>query len=162
MRLRRTTALIASVAAAAGAGGLITTFGSASSHREAPLSALDPTADDTDVYAFTADDAPNTLTVVSDWIPFEDPAGGPNFYRFDDKAKYYVNVDNTGDGKPELVCSTGGQFGYAEIPKDDPTKPWTFQPRPVVIGSEQDGKTVIRSGLKTGATVVSRQGVLLQ
>jgi len=98
MRLRRTTALLASVAAAAGAGGLIASLGSASSHREAPLSALDPTADDTDVYAFTANDAPGSLTVVANWIPFEDPAGGPNFYRFDDRASYYINIDNTGDG----------------------------------------------------------------
>src|SRR3954466_14086652 len=72
--------------------------GVGSSHREAPLSSLDPTGDDTDVYAFTANDAPNDLTVVANWIPFEDPAGGPNFYRFDDRASYYINVDNTGDG----------------------------------------------------------------
>src|ERR671930_1616372 len=77
-----------------------------SSHREAALSSIDPTADDTDVYAFTAKDDPSTadrdeekdLTVVANWIPFEDPAGGPNFYRFDDRASYYINVDNTGDG----------------------------------------------------------------
>jgi hypothetical protein len=98
MRLRRTTALVASVAAAAGAGGIVTALSTGSSHREAPLTALDPTGDDTDVYAFTADDAPNDLTVVANWIPFEDPAGGPNFYRFDDRASYYINVDNTGDG----------------------------------------------------------------
>jgi hypothetical protein len=98
MRLRRTTALVASVAAAAGAGGLISTMSDGSSHREAPLSALDPTGDDTDTYAFTAADAPGALTVVGDWIPFEDPAGGPNFYRFDDRASYYINIDNTGDG----------------------------------------------------------------
>jgi uncharacterized protein DUF4331 len=73
-----------------------------SSHREAPNTALDPTADDTDVYAFTANDAPGKLTVVSNWIPFEDPAGGPNFYRFDDRAHYYINVDNTGDGKYDI------------------------------------------------------------
>ncbi|HEY1594579.1 MAG TPA: DUF4331 domain-containing protein [Thermoleophilaceae bacterium] len=69
-----------------------------SSHREAPLTALDPTADNTDVYAFTAPDATNALTVVANWIPFEDPAGGPNFYRFDDRAHYWINIDNTGDG----------------------------------------------------------------
>src|SRR3954463_8753277 len=72
--------------------------GVGSSHREAPLTSLDPTGDDTDVYAFTAKDAPGALTVVANWIPFEDPAGGPNFYRFDDRAHYYINVDNTGDG----------------------------------------------------------------
>ena len=58
-----------------------------SSHREAPLTSIDPTADDTDVYAYTAKDAPGSLTVVANWVPFEDPAGGPNFYRFDDNAR---------------------------------------------------------------------------
>jgi Domain of unknown function (DUF4331) len=81
---------------AAAAIAVSLSFGS--SHREAPLSALDPTADDTDLYAFVAPDATDKLTVVSDWIPFEDPAGGPNFYRFDDRAHYYINIDNTGDG----------------------------------------------------------------
>jgi len=73
-----------------------------SSHREAPLTSIDPTADDTDVYAFTAKDAPDDLTVVANWVPFEDPAGGPNFYKFDQKARYYINVDNTGDGKYDV------------------------------------------------------------
>jgi hypothetical protein len=73
-----------------------------SSHREAPLTAIDPTADDTDVYAYTAKDAPDALTVVANWVPFEDPAGGPNFYRFDERARYYINVDNTGDGKYDV------------------------------------------------------------
>jgi hypothetical protein len=84
-------------------------LGIGSSHREAPLTALDPTADDTDVYAFTAKDDPSTqrneekdLTVVANWIPFEDPAGGPNFYRFDDRADYYINVDNNGDGRYDV------------------------------------------------------------
>src|SRR5882757_7937744 len=98
MDLMRKIALIAALIAAAIAVPL--SFGS--SHREAPLTSIDPTGDDTDLYAFTAPDAPGALTVVSNWIPFEDPAGGPNFYRFDDKAKYYVNVDNTGDGKPDV------------------------------------------------------------
>jgi len=73
-----------------------------SSHREAPNTATDPTADDTDVYAFTANDAPGSLTIVSNWIPLEDPAGGPNFFNFDPKAHYYMNVDNTGDGRYDI------------------------------------------------------------
>jgi uncharacterized protein DUF4331 len=73
-----------------------------SSHREAPLTALDPSGDNTDLYAFTAKDAPGSLTIAANWIPFEDPAGGPNFYRFDDNARYYTNIDNTGDGKPDV------------------------------------------------------------
>src|SRR3954447_7526142 len=75
---------------------------SASSRREAPLTAQDPTADDTDFYVFKAQDAPNAVTFVANWLPFEDPAGGPNFYSFDDKAHYYVNVDNTGDGVQDV------------------------------------------------------------
>lgn len=88
--------------AAVAAGAIVVAPGSGSSHREAPLSSLDPTADDTDVYAFTAPDAQDALTVVANWIPFEDPAGGPNFYRFDDRASYYINVDNTGDGRYDV------------------------------------------------------------
>src|SRR5213596_2719654 len=90
--------LVAALLAALAAGVFAVVPGSGSSHREAPLTSLDPTGDDTDVYAFTAKDAPGALTVVANWIPFEDPAGGPNFYRFDDRAHYYINVDNTGDG----------------------------------------------------------------
>src|SRR3954452_15788617 len=96
--MRRLAILAAVVVAAA----IAVPLGFGSSHREAPNTSMDPTADDTDVYAFTANDAPGALTVVANWIPFEDPAGGPNFYRFDDRAHYYVNVDNTGDGKPDI------------------------------------------------------------
>src|SRR3954453_17868079 len=93
-KLGITAALVAAAALPTGALG--------SSHREAPLTAIDPTADNPDVYAFPAKDAPGTLTIASNWIPFEDPAGGPNFYRFDDNARYYTNIDNTGDGKPDV------------------------------------------------------------
>ena len=99
---RKLPALLAALVAAIGAGALAVTLSSGSSHREAPLSSIDPTADDTDVYAFKAADAPNALTIVANWIPFEDPAGGPNFYRFDDRASYYLNVDNSGDGRPDV------------------------------------------------------------
>jgi hypothetical protein len=73
-----------------------------SSHREAPLTSIDPTADDTDVYAFTAPEAQHSLTAVANWVPFEDPAGGPNFYKFDPKARYYINIDNNGDGRYDV------------------------------------------------------------
>jgi hypothetical protein len=98
-----------SLVAALAAIAIAVPLGIGSSHREAPLTSIDPTADDTDVYAFTAKDDPSTeqneekyLTVVANWIPFEDPAGGPNFYRFDDKAHYYLNLDNNGDGRPDI------------------------------------------------------------
>lgn len=93
--------LLALLAAlAAGAIAIPMSFGS--SHREAPGTSIDPTADDTDLYAFVAKDATDKVTVVANWIPFEDPAGGPNFYRFDDRARYYINIDNTGDGRYDV------------------------------------------------------------
>src|SRR3954471_432543 len=90
--------LVAALLAALAAGVLAVVPGMTSSHREAPLTSIDPTGDDTDLYAFTAPDKQGSLTIVGNWIPFEDPSGGPNFYRFDDRAEYYLNVDNTGDG----------------------------------------------------------------
>src|SRR5437016_5486305 len=88
--------------AALAGGAIAVSLSFGSSHREAPGTMLDPSADDTDVYAFVANDAPNSLTLVGNWIPFEDPAGGPNFYRFDDRATYYLNIDNTGDGRYDI------------------------------------------------------------
>jgi len=74
-----------------------------SSHREAPRILADPTADNTDLYAFTAPDAPGSLTVVANWIPLEDPAGGPYFGKLDPRARYYVKIDNTGDGYEDVA-----------------------------------------------------------
>ena len=74
-----------------------------SSHREAPSILKDPTADNTDVWAYTASDAPGSLTVVANWIPLADPAGGPNFYPLDENARYYVKIDNTGDGYEDVA-----------------------------------------------------------
>jgi hypothetical protein len=89
-------------AAAVAAAAIAVPLGFGSSHREAPNIALDPSADNTDVYAFTAKDKPGALTIASDWIPGQVPANGPNFFRFDDRARYYVNLDNTGDGVADI------------------------------------------------------------
>src|SRR3982074_3930461 len=88
--------------AALAAGAIAVSLSFGSSHREAPGTMLDPSADDTDVRAFVVNYAPNTLAPAGNWIPFEDPAGGPNFARFDDRASYYLNVDNTGDGRYDI------------------------------------------------------------
>ncbi len=77
--------------------------GNASSHREAPLIAEDPTADTTDLYAFRSPDAPSYLTVIANWIPAEDPAAGPNWYRFSERARYSIKLDRNGDAKPDLT-----------------------------------------------------------
>jgi len=75
----------------------------ASSHREAPLISSDPQVDHTDVYAFVSPDNPDTVTLIASFIPFEDPAGGPNFYRFGDSAIYNINIDNNGDGVEDIT-----------------------------------------------------------
>ena len=77
--------------------------GSASSHREAPLIAADPQVDNTDLYAYVSPDAPDTVTLISTWIPFEEPAGGPNFYAFGEGVRYDINVDNNHDAKPDVI-----------------------------------------------------------
>jgi hypothetical protein len=75
----------------------------ASSHREAPLIAADPLADNTDVYAFVSPDASGTVTLIANWIPLEAPAGGPNFYKFGDDVLYRINIDNDGDASDDIV-----------------------------------------------------------
>jgi Domain of unknown function (DUF4331) len=93
-------ALAALAAALVGAGP---ESGTASSHREAPLIAEDPSADNTDLYAFRSPDKPNTVTIIANWIPGEDPAAGPNYYTFSPSAKYKLNIDRNGDARPDLV-----------------------------------------------------------
>jgi len=77
--------------------------GVASSHREAPLISDDPTADNTDLYAFRSPDKPDTVTIISNWIPGEDPAAGPNYYTFSPSARYYIYIDKDGDAKPDTT-----------------------------------------------------------
>jgi hypothetical protein len=92
----------------------------ASSHREAPLISLDPTADNTDVYAFVSPDRPNSVTVLANFIPDQNPAGGPNFFKFDDSVLYQIRFDNNGDGRLDLaiqyrfrtVVGNGDSFLY--------------------------------------------------
>jgi hypothetical protein len=75
----------------------------ASSHREAPLISQDPSADNTDLYAFVSPDNPDTVTIVANYVPLEQPAGGPNFASFGDDVRYELKVDNTGDGVEDVT-----------------------------------------------------------
>ena len=74
-----------------------------SSHREAPEISKDPVADSTDLYAFVSPDKPGTVTLIANYIPLEDPAGGPNFFEFGDDVLYRINIDNDGDGRPDVL-----------------------------------------------------------
>ena len=75
----------------------------ASSHREAPLIASDPLADNTDVYVFVDPNDPNLVTFITNFIPLQFPSAGPNFHRFDDNVLYEVMVDNDGDAVEDIT-----------------------------------------------------------
>ncbi len=99
----RALAAAASLAVVAGLFALAPLTGVASSHREAPLVSADPQIDTTDVWAFVSEDRPDTVTLIASWIPFEEPAGGPNFYAWGDGVRYDLNIDNDHDAKPDLT-----------------------------------------------------------
>lgn len=102
---RRSVALMATGGLLAGVGlaGLGPVGAQASSHREAPLIAGAPQYDTTDVYAFRSPERPDSVTLIANWLPFSEPAGGPNFYAFATDARYNIKVDNNGDSKPDIT-----------------------------------------------------------
>lgn len=75
----------------------------AASHREAPLIALDPAADNTDTYAFRSWQDPSKVVFIMNVIPGQDPADGPNYFNFDDEVLYSFNIDNNQDGRAEDI-----------------------------------------------------------
>ena len=86
-----------------------------SSHKEAPAIAKDPAADSADLYAFVSPDAPDTVTIIANYVPLQDPDGGPNFFEFGaktvvgtaapvgDDVLYQIHIDNTGTGIPSIT-----------------------------------------------------------
>ena len=113
-----------------------------SSHREAPEISKDPVADSTDLYAFMSPDVQGTgtVTLIANYIPLEAPDGGPNFYEFADDVLYTINIDNTGDGFPDIayrfrfttVNNIPGSFLYndgpiASLTPPSPTSNWNRQ-----------------------------------
>jgi hypothetical protein len=80
-------------------------FATASSHREAPLISNDPLADNTDVYAFKSPDDPNSITIICNWMPFELPEGGPNYYTFGENIRYEIHIKNS-------AATTGDDITY--------------------------------------------------
>ena len=66
----------------------------ASSHREAPLIANDPLADNVDVYAFRSPDQPDMVTLIATYVPMQLPHGGPNYYSFGENIRYEIHIDN--------------------------------------------------------------------
>ena len=100
---RRLLSVAALGVSAACVASLAPIQGNASSHREAPLIASTPSLDNTDLYAFVSPDAPDTVTMVANWQPFEEPNGGPNFYPFAERTAHDINIDNNGDAKADIT-----------------------------------------------------------
>ena len=98
--MKRLACIIAGIAlcsAAAWSSGAL-----AASHREAPLIAQDPTADNTDFYMFRSWTNPGNVVFILNAIPLQDPGGGPNYYNFGDDVLYRINVDTNADGEEDL------------------------------------------------------------
>ncbi|MCB0551341.1 MAG: DUF4331 domain-containing protein, partial [Phaeodactylibacter sp.] len=89
----------------------------ASSHREAPLIANDPLADNTDVYAFRSPDDPNTITIIANYIPTELPHGGPNYYSFGENIRYEIHIDNDASIPGDEIIY---RFTFTQV-NEDPT-----------------------------------------
>lgn len=90
----------------------------ASSHREAPLIANDPLADNTDLYAFRSPDDPNTVTIIANYIPGEFAFGGPNYYTFGENIRYEIHIDNdAGTPGDEIVY----RFTFTRVNQDPST-----------------------------------------
>ena len=100
--MKRSLALLLPLAGALALAALLPQV-KASSHREAPLISQDPTADNTDVYAFVSPADPSKVTLIANFIPFESPAGGPNFFKFDDSVLYEILIDNNGDAVEDVT-----------------------------------------------------------
>ncbi len=112
----------------------------ASSHREAPLISQDPTADNTDLYAFVSPDKPSTATIIANWIPGEDPAAGPNYYTFSPTARYDIYADKNGDGKPDITW---------HVPVQGPAEPVLPRQHAAELhGDEDRRREVVRRRLR--------------
>jgi hypothetical protein len=115
--------LIAALAAAVTGGG--PGDGIASSHREAPVIAEDPSADLTDVYAFRSPDKPDTVTIIANVIPGEDPAAGPNWYTFSPTARYNLKIDTDGDVQPNVIYRFQFRTKTGQLFLGDTAQPFT-------------------------------------
>src|ERR1700694_3173098 len=110
----------------------------ASSHREAPEIAMMPAVDATDLYMFRSYESGRSayVTVIADYIPFQDPQGGPNFYMFDPNAAYQIHFDTNGGSKPEVSFT----FRFKNTPKNTA----------LTIGTKQVKIPLIQSGPISG------------
>jgi len=144
-------ALVTAIIAAMGSASFV----SASSHREAPMIGGDPKADATDLYAFKSLTDENKVVFVANYIPFQEPAGGPNFYSFDDNARYEIHIDSDGDAKEDMTYrfefdssyENGDTFLYATGPVESLTDDnLNYRQTYTLTKIDGNGETILVSG----------------
>ena len=94
-----------------------TSFVEASSHREAPLIANDPLADNTDLYAFRSPDDTNFVTIIANYVPLQLPQGGPNYASFGENIRYEIHIENDGTTGDDITY----RFTFSKINQDPTT-----------------------------------------
>ena len=93
----------------------------ASSHREAPLIANDPLADNTDLYAFRSPDDTNMVTIIANYVPFELPQGGPNYASFGENIRYEIHIENGSTVTPGPGDDITYRFTFSKVNEDTTT-----------------------------------------
>jgi hypothetical protein len=138
MRRSTTGSILKTTLLATALAGAFTLPASASSHKEAPYLAGTPKVDGTDFYMFRSYESgrQDYVTLLANYIPFQDPQGGPNFNQFDQNALYEIHIDNNGDAKEDITF----QFRFKN----------TFKPGPLPIGDKQVEAALINLGPITG------------
>lgn len=140
----------------------------AASHSEAPLISMDRFADNTDTYAFRSTEVGRDgfVTLIGNWIPLQEPGGGPQYYRFDDTVLYEIKIDNTGDGVEDItyqfqfttqILNRNTILGHSTVNQDgvisnlndiDYNMPQTYTVRRIDRLSGRRGR-LIAAGLRT-------------
>jgi hypothetical protein len=122
-----------------------------SSHREAPAVSQDPVADSTDVYAFVSPNATETVTLIANYVPLQEPAGGPNFFEFGDDVLYEIHIDNSGSGTSAITyqfnftttITDPGTFLYATGPITSLTDPHWNRRQTYTVTKVQGGVSTL-------------------
>ncbi len=89
----------------------------ASSHREAPMIANDPLADNTDLYAFRSPDDTNFVTIIANYVPLQLPQGGPNYASFGENVRYEIHIENDGTAGDDITY----RFTFSKVNEDTTT-----------------------------------------
>ncbi|MCA1582303.1 MAG: DUF4331 domain-containing protein [Acidobacteria bacterium] len=136
----------------------------ASSHREAPGTSVDPLIDATDLYAFRDPNYPSNIVMIANYIPGEEPAGGPNFYHFGENIRYEIKIDNNGDGIEDITyrftfkrnVRRGDTYTYNDGPIEGVNaKAWGSDPNLIVYNTYSVDKII---GFSPQSTQITRIG----